>query len=152
MAKVIIGMPAYNEESYIGTMVIKCREYGEVIVVDDGSIDETARIAEIAGATVVKNGSNLGVGATVQRILSEAKERKIDVLEGWDSLNPWIRESMEMSRDTAYLDDIRKIYPFDVAAPQGLEGKIRRAIIASHHRRDTAGLINLFLERQNPCP
>ena len=80
-AKIIIALPAYNEEKYIGTLVLLARQYaGEVIVVDDGSVDRTAKVAALAGATVIKHGTNRGYGAAIQNILVEAKKRKPDSL------------------------------------------------------------------------
>ena len=79
--KIIIGMPAYNEEKYIGTMVLKARLYGdEVLVVDDGSVDRTAKIAQLAGATVIRYKEHRGKGAAIQSILAEANKRNPDTL------------------------------------------------------------------------
>lgn len=79
--KVIAAIPAYNEEKYIGTIVLKARQYvDEVIVVDDGSTDQTADVARLAGASVIRHQQNRGYGASVQTLLAEAKKRNPDVL------------------------------------------------------------------------
>lgn len=78
---IIVGMPAYNEENYIGSVVLQARQFAdEVVVVDDGSSDRTAQVARLAGATVVQHQKNSGYGATVQTVLAEAKKRNPDVL------------------------------------------------------------------------
>jgi len=74
-------MPAYNEEKYIGSMVLKARQYADdVLVIDDGSRDHTAEIAQLAGATVVRHPENKGKGAAIQSILVEAKRKAPDIL------------------------------------------------------------------------
>jgi glycosyltransferase involved in cell wall biosynthesis len=79
--KVIIAMPAYNEERFIGTMVLKAKKYAaKVIVVDDGSTDSTAEISAMAGAFIIKHPENRGKGAAIQSILNDVKKEMPDVL------------------------------------------------------------------------
>ncbi len=79
--KIIAGMPAYNEGKYIGTMVLNTRQYvDEVIIVDDGSTDDTSKIAILAGAEVVRHPQNKGYGAAILSIFDEARKRDPDVL------------------------------------------------------------------------
>ncbi len=79
--KILVAMPAYNEQKYIGSLVLKARQYGdEVLIVDDGSTDDTSEIATLAGATVIRHEENKGYGAAVQSILEQAKRIAPDVL------------------------------------------------------------------------
>ncbi|MBI4267506.1 MAG: glycosyltransferase family 2 protein [Chloroflexi bacterium] len=79
--KTIAAIPAFNEEGYIGSIVLKTRQYvDEVIVVDDGSQDQTAKVARLAGATVVQHPRNSGYGASIQTLLAEAKKRNATIM------------------------------------------------------------------------
>jgi glycosyltransferase involved in cell wall biosynthesis len=54
-------IPAYNEEATIGTVVLKTKLYvNDVLVIDDGSTDDTGVIAEMAGAKVIRIPTNSG--------------------------------------------------------------------------------------------
>ena len=66
-SRVIACIPAYNEERNIAKVVIRTQEFvDEVIVVDDGSTDLTATIAERLGAKVIRHEKNMGYGAALR--------------------------------------------------------------------------------------
>ncbi|UCD09155.1 MAG: glycosyltransferase family 2 protein, partial [Dehalococcoidales bacterium] len=80
-SKVIIGLPAYNEERAVAGVILQAKAYADmVIVVNDGSVDKTAKMARLAGAEVVEHGENKGYGAAIQTILAEAGRRNADIL------------------------------------------------------------------------
>ena len=79
--RIIAAMPAYNEGKYIGSLILQAQQYvDEVVVIDDGSTDHTSKVAELAGATVVRHTENKGYGSAIQRILAEAKKQNADIL------------------------------------------------------------------------
>lgn len=69
-------IPAYNEEHSIGRVLDDLKKEGwkNLIVVDDGSTDATARIARSKGALVVSHLKNSGLGAALRTGLEKAKE------------------------------------------------------------------------------
>src|SRR3972149_9104914 len=78
---IVIVIPAYNEERFIGSVVLKARKYSRhVIVVDDGSADATAELATIAGAQVIRHPENRGKGAALNTALQAARLRDPDVV------------------------------------------------------------------------
>ncbi len=67
-------MPAYNEERSIAKMVLGCKKHvDQVVVVDDGSSDATAEIAEALGAYVVRHEKNGGYGAALRSCFEAAR-------------------------------------------------------------------------------
>jgi len=61
---VALGVPAFDEERTIAKVVVRARPFVDsVLVVDDGSQDDTGVIAERLGAVVVRHEKNLGKGA-----------------------------------------------------------------------------------------
>jgi glycosyltransferase involved in cell wall biosynthesis len=84
-------IPAFNEEIPIGSVVLTTKKYvDQVIVVDDGSSDRTAEIAEAAGAEVISHRSNQGKGAALRTGFQAIGDRDIVVtLDGDGQHNPW---------------------------------------------------------------
>lgn len=84
--KKVVGIPAYNEEKNIASIIIKLREiFHDVIVCDDGSKDLTSDIAENLGAIVIKHEKNLGYGEAIKSIFLKANEIDADVLVTFDA-------------------------------------------------------------------
>ena len=79
--KAIAAIPCYNEGLAIGSVVLKARRHvDEVLVVDDGSTDDTAAVAKAAGAVVVAHEENTGKGRAVKNALRYAVEHGFDAL------------------------------------------------------------------------
>jgi len=78
-SNLLIGIPTYNEEVGIGSVVLAAKSVAnEVIVADDGSTDKTVEVAREAGATVVEHAENQGKGAAIQTLLDSARRREFD--------------------------------------------------------------------------
>jgi len=93
--KVIVALPAYNEEKYIASIVGKATKYADkVFVLDDDSTDRTAQEAIGAGAEVVQHLKNKGYGATIQDILSYVRGSEFDMLVIMDADNQHFPEDI----------------------------------------------------------
>lgn len=74
-SKVAVIIPAFNESATIITVVESVHEYGQAIVVDDCSSDDTATFSKAAGAIVVTHPTNLGYDAALNSGFVEANSR-----------------------------------------------------------------------------
>lgn len=80
MSQITAIIPAYNEELAIGSVVIGTLKYvDQVMVIDDGSTDHTAEIAESAGAEVIKLPENMGKGSAIKTGFLAVKDAEIIV-------------------------------------------------------------------------
>jgi glycosyltransferase involved in cell wall biosynthesis len=87
--EVSIIIPAYREEKGISAVVKRVRRvmdaldrHYEIIVVDDGSDDETAKKAKQAGAMVISHPYNIGNGAAVKTGIRKARGKTLVMLDG----------------------------------------------------------------------
>ena len=81
--RILIVMPALNEQASVATVIGQVREAlpeADLLVVDDGSADETARLAREAGAHVARLAVNLGVGGAMRTGFRYAAARGYDVV------------------------------------------------------------------------
>lgn len=78
---VLVAVPAFNEERFIGSVVLETRLAGlPVLVVDDGSSDRTAEIARAAGAVVERHRTNGGKAAALTTAFQYARRAGANVL------------------------------------------------------------------------
>ena len=77
----LICIPAYNAEDEIGEIVKKCLPYADsVLVCDDGSSDNTAKIAKENGAEIITHKKNQGYGAALITLFDLAKKKNADMM------------------------------------------------------------------------
>ncbi len=81
--RIIVIIPAYNEGSNIAEVIQRlhtCVPDVDILVINDGSIDRTARIVKESGAMVVSHPFNMGYGVTIQTGYKYAVEHGYDFL------------------------------------------------------------------------
>ncbi len=84
--KITVGIPAYNEEKNIASIIETLSKIVDTIIVcNDGSSDNTGKIAEKMGAIVINHERNLGYGAAIRSLFLRARELGSDVLVTMDS-------------------------------------------------------------------
>ncbi len=78
--KVLIVMPAHNEENSVYSTVKSASKYGSVVVVDDASVDSTGLLAKKAGATVIRHSVNKGLGSALRTGFAYALKQNADII------------------------------------------------------------------------
>ena len=79
--KILAIIPCYNEEATIGSVVLRTKRYvDEVLVINDGSIDDTSQIAREAGAKVISNKINQGKSYVIKTGFKYAIDNNFDYI------------------------------------------------------------------------
>jgi len=118
-----VVIPAFNEAASIGSLVTSLRAAGhwhEILVIDDGSTDETATRAAAAGARVIHHPYNKGNGAAVKSGIRNATGTFVLIVDA-DGQHP----SAEATRLVAHLDAYDLVVGARMSHTQA--GAVRRA-------------------------
>ena len=122
--KIIVGIPAFNEEKNIASIITKLSTIADTILVcDDGSTDLTATIAKKIGAVVIKHEKNLGYGAAIRSLFLKAKDLDGDILVTFDAdgqhriddiknvIKPIVNQEADLAIGSRFLDESEKEVP-----------------------------------------
>jgi len=122
--KIIVGIPAFNEEKNIASIITKLMDITDTIIVcNDGSNDLTSQIAKKMGVVVIDHEKNLGYGGAIRSIFLKAKEMEGDILVTFDAdgqhriediqrvTDPIINQEADLVIGSRFLDDSEKEVP-----------------------------------------
>jgi len=91
MTKLVIIIPAFNEEETIGSVIDQIpttmpgiKDF-EILVIDDGSTDKTPDIVKEKGIEILRFPRNLGLGVTFRKGIERALDKKADVIVNIDA-------------------------------------------------------------------
>ena len=140
--KIIVGIPAFNEEKNIAVLITQLKKIADkIIVCNDGSTDLTSEIAEELGATMINHKKNLGYGAAIRSIFLKSKDLDGDILVTFDAdgqhriedinrvINPIINGESDLVIGSRFLDESAKEVPRYRKAGIKLITKITNATI-----------------------
>ena len=82
----VIGIPAFNEEKNIASIIMKLKKVTDhIIVCNDGSTDMTEEISKELDVIVINHSRNMGYGSAIRSIFLKAKELQADILVTFDA-------------------------------------------------------------------
>ena len=122
--KIAVGLPAYNEEKNIASILTKLEKVSDVLIVcNDGSSDLTGKIASKMGAMVITHEKNLGYGAAIRSLFLKSKELDVDILVTFDAdgqhdihdiekvIQPILDKKADLVIGSRFLDDSQDSIP-----------------------------------------
>lgn len=83
--RIFIIIPCYNNSSTLVNVINSVKQYGQVVVIDDGSTDNSYQIAQSQGVTVLKHLLNRGQGAALETGNRYALRHDADVVVHFDA-------------------------------------------------------------------
>ena len=122
--KLLIALPCFNEAETLGEVLRSIPQiydgvdFVRLLVVDDGSTDDTARIAHEAGATVIRHRQNKGLGFAFRSAVDFAIERGYDLMVNMDGDGQF--DSQDIAR---LIEPVVKQEADFVTASRFLQGK-----------------------------
>ena len=122
--KIAVGLPAYNEEKNIASIITRLEKISDTIIVcNDGSSDLTGRIASKMGVIVINHEKNLGYGAAIHSLFLKAKDLDVDILVTFDAdgqhdvldiqkiINPIVEKKADLVIGSRFLDSSQDNIP-----------------------------------------
>lgn len=120
----MIGIPAFNEEKNIASVILKLKKITDkIIVCNDGSSDLTGLIAEKMGAIVINHTRNIGYGEAIRSLFVKASDMNTDVLVTFDAdgqhrvedidhvIQPILKNEADIVIGSRFLEDKRSNVP-----------------------------------------
>jgi glycosyltransferase involved in cell wall biosynthesis len=131
--KLVVAIPAYNEEKNIAKVLVQAEEYTDnIIVCDDGSTDMTAEIAGSLGASVICHSRNKGYGAALATLFARARLEDADIMVTLDGdgqhdpadiekvLGPLVKGEADIVVGSRFLDGTTKMPGYRKAGIQAI--------------------------------
>ncbi|MBV9463672.1 MAG: glycosyltransferase family 2 protein [Verrucomicrobiae bacterium] len=142
---ILAVLPALNEATRIAPVIQKCaRVVEKVLVVDDGSTDETAKISLDAGAQVIQHPQNRGKGAAIQTAFDAFKKDSLHWLCLLDS------DGQHDPEDIPAMHEMARAGSFDVIVGNRMEETKDMPIVRIATNRFMSGLLSGMCRQRIP--
>lgn len=147
-SNVTIVIPAYNEEKTVGEVIrgVNAAVPGcRILVIDDGSTDNTSEIARVSGAEVVRHPDNKGNGACLKTALRSIEGGIIGVLDADGQHDPaQLPGMLEQLKDYDLVVGARNFIPQEGSSLRNLGNKMLRKLASFLSEKDIPDLTSGF--------